>query len=145
MIAGLKEKPLQKFDLINLGISSNVEFLGYQKDMANVFSKAKALVLPSKIEPFGMAPIQAMQYGLVPIVSKVCGVAEVLSDNNDALILQNHLSAPELADLMAKLMGNLELYKKLSKQARQSAQAISWKRRYKPQKKPTNALFQTKI
>lgn len=128
LIAGLKEKPLQKFDLINLGISSNVEFLGYQKDMANVFSKAKALVLPSKIEPFGMAPIQAMQYGLVPIVSKVCGVAEVLSDNNDALILQNHLSAPELADLMAKLMGNLELYKKLSKQARQSAQAISWEK-----------------
>jgi len=126
LIAGLKEKPLQKFDMINLGISSNVEFLGYQKDMARVFAKAKALVLPSKIEPFGMAPIQAMQYGLVPIVSQVCGVSEVLSDNNDALILQNHLSAPELADLMAKLMGNTELYKKLSKQARQSAQTISW-------------------
>jgi glycosyltransferase involved in cell wall biosynthesis len=94
--------------------------------MARVFAKAKALVLPSKIEPFGMAPIQAMQYGLVPIVSQVCGVSEVLSDNNDALILQNHLSAPELADLMAKLMGNAELYKKLSKQARQSAQTISW-------------------
>jgi glycosyltransferase involved in cell wall biosynthesis len=114
--------------MINLGISSNVEFLGYQKDMASVFAKAKALVLPSKIEPFGMAPIQAMQYGLVPIVSQVCGVSEVLSDNNDALILQNHLSAPELADLMAKLMGNTELYKKLSKQARQSAQAISWEK-----------------
>ncbi len=128
LIAGLKEKPLQKFDMINLGISSNVEFLGYQKDMASVFAKAKALVLPSKIEPFGMAPIQAMQYGLVPIVSQVCGVSEVLSDNNDALILQNHLSAPELADLMTKLMGNTELYKKLSKQARQSAQSISWEK-----------------
>lgn len=128
LIAGLKEKPLQKFDLINMGINSNVEFLGYQKDMASVFSKAKVLVLPSKIEPFGMAPIQAMQYGLVPIVSRVCGVAEVLSDNSDALILQNHLSATELADLMAKLLGNLELYKKLSKQARQSAQSISWKK-----------------
>lgn len=126
LIAGLKEKPLQKFDMISLGISSNVDFLGYQKDMARVFAKAKALVLPSKIEPFGMAPIQAMQYGLVPIVSQVCGVSEVLSDNNDALILQNHLSATELADLMAKLMGNTELYKKLSKQARRSAQTISW-------------------
>jgi hypothetical protein len=29
---------------------------------------------------------------------------------------------------MAKLMGNTELYKKLSKQARQSAQAISWEK-----------------
>lgn len=128
VIAGLKEKSLQKFELVNLGISNKVEFLGYQKDMASVFSMAQALVLPSKIEPFGMAPIQAMQYGLVPIVSKVCGVSEVLSDNSDALILQNHLSAAELADLMAKLMGNAELYKKLSHQARQSAQSISWQK-----------------
>jgi glycosyltransferase involved in cell wall biosynthesis len=128
LIAGLNEKPLQKFDLINLGISSKVEFLGYQKDMVSVFNRAKALVLPSKIEPFGMAPIQAMQYGLVPIVSQICGVAEVLSDNNDALILQNHLSATELADLMAKLMGNLALYKKLSMQARLSAQSIGWEK-----------------
>jgi UDP-glucose:(heptosyl)LPS alpha-1,3-glucosyltransferase len=126
VIAGLKEKPLQKFELANLGISNKVEFLGYQKDMASVFRMAQALVLPSKIEPFGMAPIQAMQYGLVPIVSKVCGVSEVLSDNSDSLILQNHLSATELADLMAKLMGNAELYKKLSHQATQSAQSISW-------------------
>ena len=128
LIAGLKEKPLQKLDLINLGIQKKVEFLGYQKDMASVFARAHALVLPSKIEPFGMAPIQAMHYGLVPIVSKVCGVSEVLSDNIDALILQNHLSANELADLMAKLMSNQELYKKLSTQARLSAQKISWQK-----------------
>ncbi|CAN5419430.1 glycosyltransferase family 4 protein [soil metagenome] len=128
LIAGLKEKPLQKLELTALGIQKKVEFLGYQKDMASVFRRGQSLVLPSKIEPFGMAPIQAMQYGLVPIVSKVCGVSEVLSDNSDALILQNHLSANELADLMAKLMGNQELYKKLSTQARQSAQKITWQK-----------------
>ncbi|MBP9091182.1 glycosyltransferase family 4 protein [bacterium] len=144
LIAGLSKKPLQKFDLINLGISSNVEFLGYQKDMISVFNNAKALVLPSKIEPFGMAPIQAMQYGLVPIVSKVCGVAEVLSDNNDALILQNHLSATELADLMTKLMGNLELYKKLSKQARLSAQSISWKKTVQATEEAYQRIMQAK-
>ncbi|MDP3507893.1 MAG: glycosyltransferase family 4 protein [Candidatus Melainabacteria bacterium] len=144
LIAGLNEKPLQKFDLINLGINSKVEFLGYQKDMSSVFNKAKALVLPSKIEPFGMAPIQAMQYGLVPIVSQVCGVAEVLSDNSDALILQNHLSATELADLMAKLIGNLELYKKLSKQARLSAQSISWEKTVQATEEAYQRIMQTK-
>ncbi len=126
LIAGLKEKPLQRLQLKTKGISKEVVFLGYQKDMASVYQQAGVIVLPSKMEPFGMAPIQAMQYGLVPIVSAVCGVAEVLKNGHDSLLLQDHLNAIELADLMEKLAGSSELFKKLSAQAKISAAKITW-------------------
>jgi len=128
LIAGLKEKPLQRLQLAAQGISSAVTFLGYKKEMAPVYAQARVLVLPSKMEPFGMAPVQAMQYGLVPIVSQICGVAEVLEDGVDALILQNHLDARELADLMQKLIQNPDLCQKLSQQARISAGKITWEK-----------------
>lgn len=128
LIAGLKEKPMQRLQLIVQGISSQVTFLGYKKDMATVYAQARAIVLPSKMEPFGMAPIQAMEYGLVPIVSQICGVAEVLKNEEDALILQNHLDAKELADLMQKLLQSPELFEKLSRQAKVSSRKITWDR-----------------
>jgi glycosyltransferase involved in cell wall biosynthesis len=80
------------------------------------------------MEPFGMAPVQGMQYGLVPIVSRVCGVAEVLEDGVDALILQDHLNSAELAGLMEKLANDSELYLKLSAHASIKAREVSWQK-----------------
>jgi glycosyltransferase involved in cell wall biosynthesis len=128
VIAGLSAKPLFKLRLALLAISDSVEFLGYQKDMAKVYARAQAQVLPSKMEPFGMAPVQGMQYGLVPIVSRVCGVAEVLEDGVDALILQDHLNSAELAGLMEKLANDSELYLKLSAHASIKAREVSWQK-----------------
>lgn len=128
VIAGLSAKPLFKLRLALLGIADSVEFLGYQKDMAKVYARAQAQVLPSKMEPFGMAPVQGMQFGLVPIVSRVCGVAEVLEDGVDALILQDHLNGAELADLMEKLANDNELYSRLSARAGIKALEVSWQK-----------------
>jgi glycosyltransferase involved in cell wall biosynthesis len=143
-IAGLKEKPLPRLALTVSGISEEVTYLGYQKDMAAVYSQAQVIILPSKMEPFGMAPVQAMQYGLVPIVSQVCGVAEVLTDRADSLILQNHLSAHELADLMETLLKNQELYKKLSSQARQTATLVNWKKTVDATEEAYRRIMETK-
>lgn len=126
LIAGLAAKPIFKLRLILGGISDQIEFLGYQKDMAAVYKQAQVQVLPSKMEPFGMAPVQGMQYGLVPIVSQVCGVAEVLQDQEDALILRNHLDAQELADLMARIAEDRVLYEKLSANALVKAAQVNW-------------------
>lgn len=128
LIAGLSKKPIDDLRLRLLGIENHVEYLGFQKDMESVYGKAGVLVLPSRVEPFGMAPIQAMQRGLVPIVSKVSGVAEVLNDNQDALILDDHLSASELASLMRKLMDDSALCERLSRQAMKNSVELNWQK-----------------
>jgi glycosyltransferase involved in cell wall biosynthesis len=128
LIAGLRGKPIDRLRLKSMGIEKRVTYLGFRKDMHNVYAQAQASVLPSRIEPFGMAPIQGMIFGLVPIVSKVCGVAEVLTDGEDSLILQDHLSAEELARLMKRLITEQELLRKMSQRARETAAGLTWQR-----------------
>lgn len=126
IIAGLKQRPLDKLRLSSLKITENVEYLGFQKDMAAVYAQAQSIVLPSRIEPFGMAPVQAMTFGLVPIVSAVSGVSEVLHDGEDALLLKDHLNSEELAAQMQRLMDDQNLLQQLSAKASSGARTVSW-------------------
>lgn len=127
-IAGLKAKAPEHLRLKLMGLDNTVSYLGFQKDMESVYRKAKVTILPSRVEPFGMAPIQGMQRGLVPIVSEVSGVAEALHDEIDSLILKDQLSASELAELMQKLMNDPALLQRLSTSARASAAEITWEK-----------------
>ncbi len=124
-IAGIR--PSAALQLRREMLNLPVYYLGFRRDMHNVYAGCQAIILPSKIEPFGMAPVEGMQFGLVPIVSRVCGVAEVLTDREDALILKNHLDKKELADLMEHLLLDRELYKKLKTQAKITADKLNWR------------------
>lgn len=128
LIAGLSKKPADSFRLARLGLNKEVEYLGFRHDMENVYRQAEAIVLPSRIEPFGMSPIQGMLRGLVPIVSAVSGVSELLSDGKDALILKNHLDHKELAMLIGRLMNERELASRLSSAAMTTAKEITWEK-----------------
>lgn len=128
LIAGLSKKPADSFRLARLGLNKEVEYLGFRHDMENVYRQAEAIVLPSRIEPFGMSPIQGMLRGLVPIVSAVSGVSELLSDGKDALILKNHLDHRELAMLIGRLMNERELASRLSSAAMTTAKEITWEK-----------------
>jgi glycosyltransferase involved in cell wall biosynthesis len=123
-IAGIKATPAWEFHRKIFDLP--IKYLGFRRDMHNVYAGCQVIILPSKIEPFGMAPIQGMQFGLVPIVSRVCGVAEVLTDGQDALILNNHLDKHQLADLMERLLVDRELYKRLTSQAKAKADELNW-------------------
>jgi len=126
LIAGLRGKPLSKLQLFTLGIDKQVQYLGFQKDMNAVYQNAQSIILPSRIEPFGMAPIEGMLRGLVPIVSQVCGVAEVFTDDVDSLILKNHLSAQELSEHMYTLLSNRDKWAGLSQEATKTASKLTW-------------------
>ena len=126
LIAGLKEKAADTLRLRMMGLSGTVHYLGFQKDMESVFSRARVIILPSRVEPFGMAPVQGMQRGLVPIISRVSGVCETLRDEHDALVLEDQLNASELAEHMQRLMTDRELLDRLSINAIASSSSITW-------------------
>ena len=64
-----------------LGIGHKVLFTGFLrgKDVKRVFKLADCYVMPSVSEPFGIAPLEAMQQDTPVIISKQSGVSEVLS------------------------------------------------------------------
>lgn len=127
-IAGLRPNFWKQAELAALGLSKEVSYLGFRSDMQTVYSENGTIVLPSKIEPFGMAPVQGMQFGLVPIVSKISGVSEVLEDGVDALILKEHRNCRELASLMKQLIDDQALGKRLSAKALAKSKQVTWER-----------------
>jgi glycosyltransferase involved in cell wall biosynthesis len=63
-----------------LGIGSKVLFTGFLRgeDVNRIFKMADLYVMPSVSEPFGIAPLEALDNDVPIIISKQSGVSEVL-------------------------------------------------------------------
>jgi glycosyltransferase involved in cell wall biosynthesis len=64
-----------------LGIGSKVLFTGFLRgeDVHKIYKMADLYVMPSVSEPFGIAPLEALDNEVPVIISKQSGVSEVLS------------------------------------------------------------------
>ena len=64
-----------------LGIGHKVLFTGFLRgeDVQKVYKMADLYVMPSVSEPFGIAPLEALDNGVPVIISKQSGVSEVLT------------------------------------------------------------------
>jgi len=64
-----------------MGIGHKVLFTGFLQgeDVRKVFEMADLYVMPSVSEPFGIAPLEALNHDVPVLISKQSGVAEVLT------------------------------------------------------------------
>ncbi len=64
-----------------MGIGNKVLFTGFLrgKDVERIYKLADLYVMPSVSEPFGIAPLEALNHDVPVLISKQSGVAEVLS------------------------------------------------------------------
>lgn len=69
------------------GADSRVELRGFDPDPAPTLATADVLVLPSAAEACPMAVLQGMALGLPVVASRVGGVAEVVRDGIDGLLV----------------------------------------------------------
>ena len=69
-----------------LGISAAVEFLGHVEDTSLLYARADALLLPSRFEGTPMTVLEAMAMRLPVVASRLDGIAEILTDDTDALL-----------------------------------------------------------
>ncbi len=63
-----------------LGIGDRVYFLGKQERIEEYLSISDLLLLPSQLESFGLAALEAMAHQVPPIATRVGGVPEVVED-----------------------------------------------------------------
>lgn len=77
-----------KYKLIDLvkrlSLTDKVIFTGIlsEKEMSELYSKSKLLLLPSLEEPYGLTPFEALLSGVCPIVSDRAGCSEVIRKYN---------------------------------------------------------------
>src|SRR5215469_13660262 len=63
---------------VQKGIHNDVIFLGKQEQIAEKLAIADVLLVPSQLESFGLAALEAMASEVVPIATRVGGVPEVI-------------------------------------------------------------------
>ena len=105
----------------------SVRFYGSVSDseLCRLYAASHVAVLSSvsRMEAFGMALLEAMMTGCVPVASKLPGVAEVVGDAGKLVPPGN---ADELAKALRSLQLDRTLRERLSVRARRRAAAFRW-------------------
>jgi len=71
------------------GLANRVAFLGRVDDetLADVLDRSHLLVMPSRYEPFGIAYLEAMAAGVVPLASTAGGATEVVTHDETGIVV----------------------------------------------------------
>jgi UDP-glucose:(heptosyl)LPS alpha-1,3-glucosyltransferase len=111
-----------------LGIAQRVHFLGPQADIGVVYCAANLLAHPTLEDTFAMVVLEAMAHGLPVVVSAspYCGIAALLTDGENALLLSNPQDPQALQTALQSILGNPSVHQRLSKAGYSFAQQHSW-------------------
>jgi len=107
-----------------LRISSHFHFTGFLND-ANVdrlWAISDVYVMPSVSEPFGIAPLEAIQAGVPVIMSHQSGVGEVMPH----AIKIDFWDVDELANAITAVLSYKSLTKTLKKEGKQRVKQLTW-------------------
>ncbi len=109
-----------KQEVSALGIDEHVQFLGYvpEVDMFELYSRARALVMPSFFGPTNIPQLEAFVAGCPVAVSRVYGIPDQVGD---AALLFDPSSVDEIADAMERLWTDDALCAQLASRGKERA------------------------
>jgi glycogen synthase len=111
----------------HLGVSDRVLFLGKvtEEERASLLASASVFVLPSVVEPFGIAAAEAMAAGIPAIVSKTSGIAEI----TNSVFTVDFWDIDEFASRISELLQYPALRRAMGAAGRRSVMREGWEER----------------
>lgn len=104
-----------------LGLEQRVLFLGKQMRVAHLLPVADLMLLPSEMESFGLAALEAMACGVPAVASLIGGLPEVVTDGRDGFLIPvGEIDA--MAEAALALLGDPNRYARFAEAARQTAE-----------------------
>jgi len=122
------ERPALEAQARSLGISGTVHFLGHVRDPGQyraIIRGARALVLPSEYEAFGLVLLEAMVARTPIVATAVGGVPEVM-EHGQAGRLVPYADAPALADALRAVSEDAEETQRRVRWASERVRAYDW-------------------
>lgn len=104
------------------GIQHDVIFLGKQDEVYEKLPLADIMLLPSELESFGLAALEAMACQVVPIATRVGGVPEVIEHGKSGF-LADVGDVETMADYAINLLNDESALQEMAKASRAVAQS----------------------
>lgn len=104
-----------------LGLTSHVSFLGKRDHVERLLPEAHVMLLPSEMEAFGLAALEAMACGVPPVATQTGGVPELVTDGVDGYLAPVGNVDVQAARVVQLLTDDL-LYDRMSSAARRTAE-----------------------
>ena len=107
---------------VQKGIHNSVIFLGKQDRVQEKLAISDVMLLPSELESFGLAALEAMACKVVPIATKVGGLPEVIEHSRTGFMAEVG-DVDTMAQYAIELLSDPKKLETMSVQARAMAQA----------------------
>jgi glycosyltransferase involved in cell wall biosynthesis len=107
-----------------LGISDHFHFTGFLKgnDVYQMLRMTNVFVMPSVSEPFGIVPLEAMQFNVPVIISNQSGVAEILEN----VVKIDFWDTFAMADAIYGLLNYTALANHFRKEGKHEVENLEW-------------------
>lgn len=118
--------PEVRESIARLGLASHVHMPGFMADeeLANQYSHASAVVIPSLVEGFGFVGLEALHYGVPVAASRTGSLPEVLGE---AALYFDPLDSSDIAGKIKSILTDEEVRGRLQDAAPQALSRYSWK------------------
>lgn len=107
---------------VQKGIHEDVLFLGKQDRVREKLAVADVMLLPSELESFGLAALEAMACSVVPIATRVGGLPEVIDSGNTGFLAPVG-DVDAMANFAISVLSDDAKLAKMARQARAVAQS----------------------
>uniref|UniRef100_UPI003342D7A1 glycosyltransferase family 4 protein n=1 Tax=Castellaniella defragrans TaxID=75697 RepID=UPI003342D7A1 len=109
-------------------LRARVHLVAETSDVTPYYQAADCYVHPTLNDSFGMAPLEAMSFGLPVVLSPSpwCGFAQYVRSGEDALVLSHPERPDELAEAVGRLRADAALRQTLSTGARRLLARHAW-------------------
>lgn len=113
---------LHQYDL-----EKRILFLPLRPDVEWYYAAADAYIGPSLEDSFALPPLEAMACGLPVVVSRQAGVSEIVTHDQDGLILEDAKDINQLAYFIERLASDSGFCRRLGSNAARTALRYTWK------------------
>jgi glycosyltransferase involved in cell wall biosynthesis len=124
IVVGCENPLFADSGISRLDIGTDVEFRGYisDRELAELFGTARALVYPSFYEGFGFPPLEAMAAGTPVVTSRTSSLPEVVGE---AALLVDPYSPNDIAEKIAEAL-KPSVAQELIERGSQQVRQFSW-------------------
>ncbi len=101
-------------------------FTGFLKreEVHRILEASDIILLPAVSEPFGIAPLEAMSYGVVAIISERSGAAEIIQN----AFKVSFWDIDQMVEIVIKLLKDPQNMKKIGEAGASEVEKITWKK-----------------